>query len=155
MIAFRYVLIFTLPIAIALVLYYATTSLRMDAHQNAWKWLDAALSTDADTRDAANKGLQSGEISPSLKLLNYISTASIILGAFMSALLVPVGSSVNRSVNLISAMVIGFCFTKMIVGFSYLGWVEFSLWLVIGFGGALVVTKLRGALILHGSGRKY
>ena len=143
MVAVRFVLIFMLPIIIALLLHYGTFSLNAMAHQEAREWLNLALSADEETKKAAYGELAKGSKFRLHHWLHIISAGSILVVGLVSALVIPINSPPERTVNFMTALLCGFCFAKLFIAYSLIPWTEFGVWVAGALVCALIFTKLR------------
>ncbi|WP_092076796.1 hypothetical protein [Poseidonocella sedimentorum] len=134
---------FMLPIGLAAILHYGTSSLRADAHIEVRERINLTLSPDGEIRKEAFKRLTDDQHLRLVNRLDRLFAGAIIMGSMILAMAMPVGANSQRTVNLLTMMVCGFCAANLVIGFNYMKWSEFSVWLAVGFICAIAVFTVR------------
>lgn len=142
----RYLLVFVIPLLASLLLLYGSFPLRAEAHQISNEWLSFALSSNDLDKDAAFAALGNDERVMTHKLIEYLAIFTILLASFVCALIIPPNLSSERKLNLLTAMAIGFCAAKVVVGFGFLNWLDFGKAAAAGSILAGSVVWLRSAI---------
>lgn len=143
----RYLLIFVIPLLASLLLFYGSFPLRAEAHQFSNEWLSLALSSNDLDKGATFAALENDERVMTHKLIEYLAIFTILLASFVCALIIPPNLSSEQKLNLFTAMIIGLCAAKLVVGFGFLNWLDFGKAAAAGTIGAGSVVWLRSAII--------
>ena len=122
-----YLLVFSLPVVAATVLFYANLPLRVQAHEVSAEWLNLALSPDANHRERALEEIFNSEHRTVFRWLDSLAIGTILLISAACALAIPPTLSSEKKLNLLTFMVIGLCAANLIIGFGFLNWLEFGL----------------------------
>ena len=144
--AIRYLAIFLLPITIAVLLQYGTHSLRVAIHQENSELFTLLSSSSAEARTAILISMADDNEFALKDWLYWLFAGSIVLTGALSGFLIPVTSTDQRAVNMLTTMVCGFCTAKIVIGFWHMSWIEFGGWLGVGFVCAAIVIVSRGVL---------
>lgn len=102
-----------------------------------------ALSPDGETRKEALEGGTEGQHLWLAERLDRLFAGAIIMGSMISALIVPIGATSKRTVDLLTTMVFGFCAANLVIGFNYMRWSKFAVWLAAGLICAVAVVAVR------------
>ena len=139
---FRHLLLFVLPIALAIGLNLATAPLRRELYQRSCAFLRDLFSNDPErVRTTLEKAGQGG-ISLS-DGLDWGLRAAVVIGFLAFSRLIPKSASSQSAVNYLTTLCIGFGFAKLNGGFAGLDWVELGLCLIIGLCLAVVGLSRR------------
>jgi hypothetical protein len=143
MIAIRYLSIFLLPVLAALVLFYATTPLRIEVLRNSAEFLNAISTLTVD--ELAQYLLQKSEtkVVEAFNQLRLLAIGTILATGGITALFIREGDSDQRRLNLLTTLVAGFAFAHLIIQFGFLKWWEFSLWVIASLIVAAVILWVR------------
>lgn len=143
----RYLLVFAIPLLASLLLFYGSLPLRAEAHQISNEWLSFALSSNDGGKDAAFAALENDEHAKIFSRIEYLAIFTILLASSVCALIIPPDLSSERKLNLLTAMVVGLCAAKFVVGFGLLNWLDFGKAAAAGLVLAVSVVGLRSVVM--------
>ena len=141
--AFRYALLFVLPIVLAAMLEQLTGPIQERMAQQAGDWINRALSEDPSVSREAFLSMTDHETLGTISRLDWLFRGCIISGAVIFSLLIPLRVTASSLINLLTAMIIGFAAAKLLVGFNAMRWTEFAPILLIGTIGAFILMLAR------------
>ena len=141
----RYIFVFALPVVAATVLFYASLGMRQEAHRDSADFFILALSEEADAGPKLHKMIQNGA-PPVFQRLRILAIGTMICAAGVASLAIPMEYSIKRKVNMMTAMVVGFCVAKDVIGFSFFNWLDFWKAMIPCLALAAFVVWLRPAI---------
>ena len=139
---FRHLLMFFLPIALAIGLDLATAPLRRELYRQSGVFLHDLFSNDPDLVRTTLENVGQGGISLS-EGLDWGLRAAVVIGFGAFSLLIPKSASQQSAVNFLTTLCVGFGFAKLNGGFAALDWGELGLCLITGLGLAIVGLSRR------------
>ena len=143
----RYLLVFGVPLLASMLLFYGSIPLRAEAHHISNEWLSLALSSHEQDNGAAFAALGKDEHTKIFRKIEHLAIFTILLASFICALIIPHNLSSERKLNLLTAMVVGLCFTEFAIGFGLLNWLDFGKAAAAGSVLAGSVVWLRSAVM--------
>ncbi|ETD81578.1 hypothetical protein [Rhodobacter capsulatus] len=138
----RHLLLFFLPIVLAVGLDVATAPLRRQLYQQSGVFLRDLFSNDPERVRTTLESLGQGGISLS-ESLDWGLRAAVVIGFLAFSRLIPKSASSHSAVNFLTTLCVGFGFAKLNGGFAGLDWVELGLCLIIGLCLAVVALTRR------------
>lgn len=143
MAAYRYAVLFVLPILLAALLEYFTFLIQEHVRAQASDWINRALSSRLDVSAKAHAELRDHEMLRTIYRLDWLSLGSVVSGIIALSFLIPTQLIASKGINLLTAIVLGFAFGRLFVGFHRLEWSEFGGAVLVGAGGAVLLMLMR------------
>lgn len=141
----RYIFVFVLPVVTATVLFYASFGMRQEAHRASADVLVLVLSEEADAGLKLQKMIENG-VPPVFQRLRILAFGTMICAAGVASLAIPTEYSIKRQIDMMTAMVAGFCVAKEVIGFSFFNWLDFWKSMIPCLALAAFVVWLRPAI---------
>ena len=141
----RYIFVFLLPVVAATVLFYASLEMRQEAHRASADFLILVLSEEADAGPKLHKMIENG-VPPVFQRLTILAIGTMICAAGVASLAIPTEYSIKRKIDMMTAMVAGFCVAKGVIGFSLFNWLDFWKAMIPCLALAAFVVWLRSAI---------
>ena len=139
---FRHLLLFFLPIVLAIGLHLATAPLRRELHRQSGVFLRDLFSDDPDLVRTTLENVGQGGISLS-EGLDWGLRAAVVIAFTGFSLLIPKSASSQSAVNFLTTLCVGFGFAKLNGGFAELDWADLGLCLITGLCLAIVGLNRR------------
>jgi hypothetical protein len=150
MIAIRYLSIFLMPLLAAVVLFYATTPLRIEVLRQSAEFLHDISTLKVD--ELAQSLLQQSDTNwvEAFNRLHLLTIGTILATGGIAATFIREGDSDQRRLNLLTTLVAGFAFAHLFIQFGFLKWWELGLWVIASLIVAVGILGVRAFLSKKG-----
>lgn len=141
--AFRYLLLFMLPLSSVWLFEYVTFPLQEHLRLQAGVWLNSALSQDTEVSRDAYRSVGSADFLKLSWRVDWLFRGGIFLGVVIFSLLIPRRAQGGTEANLLTAICMGFVIAKISGALHQLSWPELSGVLLAGFMAAILLMRVR------------
>lgn len=141
--AFRYLLLFLLPISFVWLLELATSPLQVELHLQARVFLNSALSQDPEVSRDAYRSVGMDDFRNLSWRVDWLFRGSMFLSIVIFSLLIPRRASHDTEANLLTVICASIAIAKAFGSLYQLSWHELAGVLLAGLMAAILVMRVR------------